>query len=354
MPESELTQARQAIGDLEAQLGRARQDATRLAAIVEWSDDAMFAIDPSAVIATWNPGAARLLGYAPDEIIGQPATVLLPFAVAHLERFLERTAAGEIAAGRDVRCLRQDGSVVDVAITCAAMRDADGTVTGFSLVLRDITRRLAAEAELAGARAEREVQAERERMARDLHDRVIQRIFAAGMALQNAARLARNPQATERIGAVVRDLDTTIDELRDTIFTLRRDQRKDLGLRYSVLLVIEETAPALGFSPEVTMQGAVDSVPEDLAAEVLAVCREALSNVAQHARATEAAVILSAGEELLLRVTDNGQGMGTPTRIGGLGNMRQRAETRGGTFGADSAPGAGTRVQWRVPIPPEG
>ncbi|HVT70358.1 MAG TPA: PAS domain S-box protein [Trebonia sp.] len=351
IPESALTRARQAIGDLEAQLGKAREDAARLTAIVEWSDDAMFAIDTDAIIATWNPGAERLLGYAPAEIIGRPATVLLPFPVSNLRRFLERTAAGEIAAGHDVRCLRQDGSVVDVAVTCAAMRDADGTVTGFSVVLRDITRRLEAQAELAAARAEREVQAERERMARDLHDRVIQRIFAAGMALQNAARMARNPQATERIGAVVRDLDLTIDELRATIFTLRRDQRRDGGLRYSVLLVIEETAAALGFSPEVTMQGAVDSVPEDLAAEVLAVCREALSNVVRHARATEAAVFISAGEELLLRVTDNGRGMGTPTWIGGLGSMRQRAETRGGTFVAGSAPGAGTRVQWRVPIP---
>jgi PAS domain S-box-containing protein len=260
-PETELAEARRAVAEMAGQLEEARQAAARLAAIVEWSDDAMFSMSPDAVIQTWNPGAERLLGYTAAEITGRHArTFLFRRHAEHLAGFLERMAAGEASPARDVPCVRKDGSVVDVAFTCSVIRDPDGTVTGFSVVLRDITARLAAEAEIAAARAEREVAAERDRMARDLHDRVIQRVFAAGLALQAAASLARNPQATARIEAVVHDLDTTIDELRETIFTLRRRQRADAGLRYSILAIVEQTAAALGFSPEVTFQGPVNKV----------------------------------------------------------------------------------------------
>lgn len=342
--ERELEEARRGLEE-------ARQAAARLAAIVEWSDDAMFSITPDAIIQTWNPGAQRLLGYTAAEITGRHASTFLPPGLAqHLPNFLERTAAGELSASHNVRCVRKDGSVIDVAFTCAAVRDADGTVTGFSVVLRDDTPRLAAEAAVAAARAEREVVAERDRMARDLHDRVIQRIFAAGMALQTVARLTRNPQVTTRIETVVHDLDMAIDELRETIFTLRRGQREGTGLRFSILAVVGETAPALGFSPEVTLQGPVDKVSGEDAEQVLAVCREALSNIARHAAASAATVILSVDDDLLLSVCDNGRGMGTPVKFGGLANMRQRAEIRGGTFRAGGQPGGGTRIEWRVPL----
>ena len=349
--ETELAQARRTISELQVQLEDARQAAFQLSAIVEWSDDAMFSMTPDAIIQTWNPGAERLLGYAREEITGRPAGILVsPSMAEHLARFLELTAAGETSSYREVRCLRKDGSPIHVAFTCSAMRDVGGAMTGFSVVLRDITARLAAEAELAAARAEREVIAERDRMARDLHDRVIQRIFAAGMGLQTAARMSRNPEAATRIEAVVHDLDTTIDELRETIFALRRHPKEDAGLRYRLMSITEETTPVLGFSPEVTLQGPVDKVTEELAGQVLSVCREALSNIARHAGASEAAITLSVNDDLLLRVTDNGQGIGEPSWIGGLGNMRQRAETRGGTFHVRGQLGSGTEIEWRVPL----
>lgn len=349
--ESGLAAAREEIARLHAQLEEARQASARLAAIVEWSDDAMFSMSPDALIQTWNPGAERLLGYSRQEITGRPAGLLVsPANAEHLPRFLELTAAGELSPTHDVRCVRKDGSVVDVTFTCSVMRDDDGAVSGFSVILRDITARLAAEAELAAARAERAVLADRDRMARDLHDRVIQRIFGAGMALHTAARLSRSPEATARIAAVVADLDRTIDELRETIFALRRQPRPDTGLRYSIMSVTEERAPLLGFSPEVTLQGPLEKVPEGTAAQVLAVCREALTNVARHAGVSAATVTLSVGEDVLLTVRDNGLGSSEAAGMGGLGGMRERAEMRGGTFRVDSQPGAGTNLEWRVPL----
>lgn len=350
-PESELTEAREEIAALRKQLEDARRAAERLAAIVEWSDDAMFSMSPDALIQTWNPGAERLLGYCRDEIIGRPAGLLVsPAQAGHLARFLELTATGELTPTHDVRCVRKDGSAVDVTFSCSVIRGDEGAMTGFSVVIRDITARLAAETELAVARADRAVLEDRDRMARDLHDRVIQRIFAAGMALQTAGRLSRSPEAQTRIEAVVSDLDTTIDELRETIFALRRSSQPAAGLRYSLLSVTQELAPLLGFNPEVTLQGPVDKVPEGTAAQVLAVCREALTNVARHAGATMATVTLSVGEDVLLHVRDNGRGTGETGGIGGLANMRERAELRGGTFSVDSALGAGTSLRWRVPL----
>lgn len=347
----ELEETSRGLIALHAELEGARQDAARLAAIVEWSDDAMFSLTPDAVISTWNPGAERLLGYAAAEIIGRPADALAPpGSAAELAALLQRAEAGEQAAGQEGRIPRSDGTTVDVTFTCSAMRDQDGTVTGFCLVLHDITDRLAAEAELAAARAERTLLAERDRMARDLHDRVIQRIFAAGMALQTAARLARSPAAADRIQAVVGDLDTAIAELRETIFTLQHGPRQDASLREQVIELADQAAPVLGFSPDVTFEGPPDAVPDEVAVHVLAVCREALSNIARHAGASAAAVTLTSGSEIVLVISDNGRGLGNPSRSSGLRNMRDRAELLGGTFHAESQSGAGTRLEWRAPL----
>ena len=347
---AELAETSRGLIALHAELEQGRQDAARLAAIVEWSDDAMFSLSAGGVIQTWNPGAHRLLGYTAAEITGQPAAVLLPALADGFAVLLDQTAAGEQAAGQQSRARRTDGTEIDVTVTCSAMRDGGGTVTGFSVVLHDITARLAADAELAAARAERDLIAERDRMARDLHDRVIQRIFAAGMSLQTAASVARNPQAAARIETAIADLDTSIVELRETIFTLRHGPRDRPTLHKTITMLASQVSPALGFTPAVSFHGPEDIVPDDVAANLLAVCREALSNIARHAAATSAAVTLTAGPDLILEVTDNGRGIGDPTRSSGLRTMRERAELLGGTFGIVSQPGAGTRLEWRVPL----
>ncbi|MBM9510179.1 GAF domain-containing sensor histidine kinase [Actinacidiphila acididurans] len=201
---------------------------------------------------------------------------------------------------------------------------------------------------------------DRDRIARDLHDLAIQRLFASGLTLQAAlGRVADRPEAAERIGRVVDDLDETIKIIRSTIFGLgRREPRQDAGLRAGLLAEADQAAEALGFTPTLRMSGLLDTlVPAGVAEHVLAVLREALSNAARHARATtvEVAVDVSDGW-VRLRVADNGRGVDPAvTRRSGLANARTRAEELGGTFTmAPGRSGGGTALEWAAPLPAEG
>ncbi|MGE5288208.1 MAG: PAS domain S-box protein [Micromonosporaceae bacterium] len=336
---------------LHAELEDAREAAARLAAIVQWSDDALFSLTLDGTIQTWNPGAERLFVHSPAEIVNRSAKMVVPTGLAdEFDAVLKRVRAGDQAEAYDTQLRRKDGSLVDVAVTISAMRDTGGAVTGFSVVVRDVTDRLRAEAELAAARAEQEVLAERDRMARDLHDRVIQRIFAAGMALQSTASVASQPEVSARIDAIIGELDISIEEIREAIFTLRRERRKPVSLPAQVLLLVSETTAALGFAPDVSLDGPVSDVPDDVCTQLLPVIREALTNIARHAGASAASVTLSAGPELVLRISDNGRGLGDVTRMSGLRNMRERAQILDGAFEVTSEPGAGTQLVWRVPL----
>jgi len=207
--------------------------------------------------------------------------------------------------------------------------------------------------ERARAQDERELLAvlgDRERIARDLHDVVIQRLFAAGMQLQGAARHAVRPEIRERIDSVVDDLDTTIRDIRGAIFELRTPAHGQL--RGEIRSVVDEAGAALGFRPRLTLDGPVDSaVPEAVRPALLAVLREALSNVARHAQASGVAVVASVGNgRFTLTVTDDGVGIGEVTRPSGLANMRARAAELGGDFTVGPAEPRGTVVAWTVPL----
>ncbi len=208
--------------------------------------------------------------------------------------------------------------------------------------------------ERARAQEEREqlvVLEDRERIARDLHDVVIQRLFATGMQLQGAlAQLAR-PEAARRINAAVDDLDATIRDIRRSIFELRAPAGP--SLRASLRDAVEAAAGTLGFRPTLDTIGPVDSaVPEDIVPELLAVLREALANVARHARATSCRVSVRAdGGEVVLGVEDDGIGADPARARGGIVNMRERAGDLGGSCTVEPGPdGAGTVVTWRAPI----
>lgn len=348
--QQELEETNRGLIAMHGELEEARAAAARLAAIVQSADDAMFSMTPDGVIRTWNPGAERLFGYAAAEIVGRSGTVLVPDGMGEeLSAALKRLRAGERAATYDSRRRRRDGSLVDVSVTLSAMRDTGGTLTGFAAVLHDITERLRTEAELGAARAQQEVLAERDRMARDLHDSVIQRLFAAGMALQGTASLRGGAEVAARVDAVVHELDISIREIREAIFTLRTP-RQPASLRAQVLELASAAERSLGFAPAVSFDGPVGTVPADVAVQVTAVVREALSNVARHAQASAAEISLAAGPELVLVVSDNGCGLGAVTRTSGLRNMRERAQMLGGTFGVTGGAGAGTRLEWRVPL----
>ncbi len=194
---------------------------------------------------------------------------------------------------------------------------------------------------------------DRDRIARDLHDTVIQRLFAVGLSLQGAARMTDDPALTIRIDQAVDDLDSTVREVRSAIFELHAGTGPTQSIRQSVLAVCAESARALGFEPTITIDGPVDTLVDASTGEhVVAVAREALSNVAKHARARQASLHLRAeGGQLHLRVEDDGRGISSPG-IGGRGvdNIRLRAQRLGGTVSIASAPERGTVVDWSVPL----
>jgi signal transduction histidine kinase len=193
---------------------------------------------------------------------------------------------------------------------------------------------------------------DRERMARDLHDTVIQRLFATGLGLQALTHLA-TPEVADRIQQAVDDLDATIREVRGVIFALQARQEGKQSLRVRVLGLATEMTAALGFEPRVHFDGPVDAVVnEALASDLLAVLRELLSNVAHHAGAASADIYVLAGSEIILRVEDDGHGPG-PVREGGRGlkNLKARALAYGGSFALAPKEWRGSLAEWRVPRP---
>lgn len=196
---------------------------------------------------------------------------------------------------------------------------------------------------------------DRERIARDLHDTVIQRLFATGLSLQGAARLAVRPEVAQRIQGTVDDLDDTVKHIRTVIFGLETTRISDGGPRHQVLALAREAAGSLGFQPQVAFDGPVDTTMDGrTAAQLLATLREALSNVARHAGARRVDVEVEVDGDVVLRVRDDGRGIGKNAAGTGYGlrNMAERAERLGGRFAVGPADGGGTLVEWRVPAKP--
>ncbi|CAL9342431.1 Oxygen sensor histidine kinase response regulator DevS_DosS [Streptomyces sp. enrichment culture] len=201
------------------------------------------------------------------------------------------------------------------------------------------------------------VLSDRDRIARDLHDLAIQRLFASGLTLNSVlGRIADRPEVAERVQRVVDDLDDTIKTVRGTIYALRERDRSGArgGLRAQLLAETDQAAGVLGFTPALRMTGLLDTgVPAEHAGHLLAVLRETLSNAARHAHATQVEVTAETdGVRLRLRVADNGTGIDPAvTRRSGLDNLRRRATDLGGSFTLEPNDPTGTVVEWTVPLP---
>lgn len=198
---------------------------------------------------------------------------------------------------------------------------------------------------------------DRARIGRDLHDTVIQRLFATGLALQGAQVLcgADAAEAARRIEAAVDDLDLTVKHIRSVIFGLDASRRGDTGMRDRILALTQEAAGPLGFGPRVSFEGPVDTlVPEHVQTDLLATLRESLANAARHAQARTVDVrVLATTEQIELSVRDDGLG-GAASRAGGRGlrNMQTRARRLGGDCSIGDVPEGGTVVTWCVPVEP--
>ncbi|HRK47893.1 MAG TPA: GAF domain-containing protein, partial [Nocardioides sp.] len=190
---------------------------------------------------------------------------------------------------------------------------------------------------------------DRDRIGRDLHDLVIQRLFAVGLGLQSTARLVGDPALAARLDSAVDDLDGTIKDIRRTIFALGSMDRS-ADLQTEIERIVDKAGATMKVRPALRIEGPVRSaVGVHLAPDLLAVLGEALSNASRHAQASSVEVVISAGDQIAVRVSDDGKGMEEVVLESGLGNMRERAHKHGGTFEVRSASGAGTTVVWSVP-----
>lgn len=194
---------------------------------------------------------------------------------------------------------------------------------------------------------------ERDRIARDLHDTVIQRLFAIGLNLQSVAQLSLDDGARRRLESAVDDLDTTVREIRSAIFQLHSTRAAETSFRVAATDLVAEAARTLGFEPSIVFEGPLDTaVDETLAEHLLSVEREALSNVARHAEASSALVRISLVDGwVALSVIDDGLGPGELHSGGhGVRNMRTRAERLGGRCDIEGTEGGGTSLVWSVPV----
>jgi signal transduction histidine kinase len=306
-----------------AALGLALPNAGSVSGMVMASGEALsvedFSTDPRVA-----PVAREHLGLGPAVVfpLGPPGRV-----------------RGVLTAGRAPGSMPLSEAAVDMVTTFAAQ-------AGIGLELADHRR----DAERVA------LFADRDRIARDLHDLVIQRLFATGMSLQATTGMLPEGPASGRVRQAVDALDETIHEIRSAIFSLQSPpEPARAALRAQVISVADEMTEALGYPPSLRLDGRIDSrVPAHTGDDMLVALREALSNTARHARASKVDVSVQSAADLLLIVEDNGAGITGTGRRSGLANLAERARALGGEMRLAAAEGGGTRMEWRVPLAGEG
>jgi signal transduction histidine kinase len=215
--------------------------------------------------------------------------------------------------------------------------------------------------ELAAARTDQQrvmLLEDRDRIARDLHDHVIQRLFATGLNVQSVAGATDDPGRAGRLNGAVTDIDEVIRQIRTSIFELQGPPTAGVpSLRTRIVTLVDEEVTGLGFEPGVRFEGPIEAIDKSVVVDVVAVIREAVSNVVRHAKAEHVEVSLRAtGSDLVVEVIDDGVGIGSTDRRSGLANLRRRAERHGGTLTVGAAPNSdptsprqGTWLRWTIP-----
>ncbi len=324
--------------------------------IVANAPDGIVVVDEFGLMVWANERLAAMLGYTVSELIGEKIEMLIAESLrdAHeqqREKFQEAPTQRPMAANLDLSARRKDGSSIFVEIALGPLVDYASGHRSIAIV-RDITQRREDQEGLRIAEEARLLGAERDRIARDLHDTVIQRLFATGLTLQAAAAKAVAADVAEGLGEMVDEIDATIRQIRNAIFVLEAPPEL-ASLRHSVFELISRSVRGMGFQPTVAFAGAVDTWTDEVgSAALLATLQEALSNVARHAQASRVDVEVSVrGGKLLLSVVDDGIGI-SPDRVGGSGiaNMTTRAEALGGTIELLRGRVGGTTVNWTIPL----
>lgn len=318
--------------------------------------DAILVIDGDGRIVAANESAEQLTGYAASEISGATVETLIPIEVRSRHVTLRETAQRNrverpMNSSMTLSLVRVDGTFVPVEVALTAIGDGAGS---YIAVVRDVTERVQITDRLAFSEQVALLAQERERIARDLHDTVLQRLFGLGLELQALGMRADEPIAG-RLNSAVDEIDLVIREVRSAVFTLGSAHREgSFGQELGIL--IAQASRLLGFTPHVRLDGPVEvAITPEIRAELVASMREALGNVARHAAATEAHVEVSASDRITMSITDNGRGLVDAERVergNGLRNLRHRAALLGGTCDVHTRSEGGTELIWTAPLAP--
>lgn len=315
-------------------------------ALIDSCPDGLLLVDSDGVIQLANPVAASMFGWNQADLVGSSVDELVPpeFRSTHPQRRAAYAAAPSsrpMGTGLELFGQHSSGDMfpVEISLSPCTIDDVLFTIA----TVRDVSDRQESASQMAMLH-------DRERIARDLHDMVIQRLFAAGMNLQSVQSTAQPPLVADRIGSTINELDDTIRELRAAIFRLgHHDERRTLSAQLTELA--HERARHLGFEPVLRLSGDLDQLPDFIADQLVATVTEGLSNVVRHANATAAEIRIDyAGTTLSLMISDDGVGIpNTPKRSGGLSNMMWRAAELGGSCTVGPNEPVGTRLHWHVP-----
>jgi PAS domain S-box-containing protein len=327
-------------------------------------DYAIFMLDPTGHVVSWNAGAQRIKGYAAEEIIGRHfSTFYPPQEVAAGKP--DRELATAVADGRledEGWRVRKDGTRFWANVVITALHDETGRLRGFGKVTRDMTERRTVERALDErgqllAHLVRAQEMERRRIAWDVHDDTIQSMVAVGMRLQLLATKAPDEHAAALL-RLNETVNASIGRLRNLTFRLHPPGIDSDGMVQGLSSYLDQVVVGAGLTYELTHDLDAEP-PSETAITIFRICQEALTNVRKHARASAVKVSLtSADQGVRVRVTDDGVGFAqpadSPVKHGhfGLVEMRQRAEVAGGWWSIRSEPGSGATVEFWVPAVP--
>ena len=325
------------------------------------SPDGLLICDAAGTIRFVNDALCTMVAYTSDQLIGQQVEMLVPSRehdthVQRREGYIESPHSRPMGRGLTLSAVRSDGTEVAVEISLSPVSSPMGSMTIASI--RDITDRLADAERLRATREMLTLSSERERIARDLHDTVLQRLFGLGLELQALAMkqsgLPDSDSTVARLETSVDEIDHIIKEIRTSVFTLGAARREG-SLGQEIGDILAQSARVLGFSPRLRIEGALEHmISGPLRIDLTASLREALGNVARHSQATVVSVELVVQDyTLTMRVIDNGIGIPQDAQSSpgnGLRNLSTRAETHGGSCTLVPLEAGGTLVEWIVPV----
>jgi PAS domain S-box-containing protein len=261
--------------------------------------------------------------------------------------FMQHPRPRDMGSALDLRVQRPDGSQFPADISLAPLGEGEHALLVVSI--RNVFERKQAERELIMATERLALLEDRERIAQDLHDTVIQEIFASGLALQAALGPIKGEALRARLERTIERLDGSIDRIRNVIFDLHRPTDSS-ELEPRMIDTIRAAETDLGFLPDLQIDGDPVDVPLRVQENLVPALREALTNIARHAAASNAIVHLAIDEEIVLQILDDGSGYDEEAVPGfGVSNMRRRAEALGGSYTIARRAGGGTIVRWVVP-----